>query len=202
MAALERDDVRNVTVITEYPEKLNESNWNCGCIGGHTTNPFDDPMHASRLTMVAIDDDWTGYLSKHFAGTHSVVSCLGHRQPGWKHPELISRRLISTRGNARVIDAMAKCDIRRVVAISSIALGGEGRTKRDEWPHWAWSVMSCLFRTFQRRGGDDLRGMEASYVDTDLDYLFVSPVGISKDRVPVGRYYLQVGPLMSAPMAS
>jgi hypothetical protein len=151
--------------------------------------------------MIKIDDGWSGDISRHFVNASGVISCLGHRQPGWKYPELISRGLISHAGNARVIDAMMKMNVSRVVVISSIAL--RGGDKRIEWPHWAWSVMRCLFKTFQRKGGEDLVRMEESYVDGELDYLFVRPVGISEDKVPVGRYYLQVpGENMSIDVAA
>ncbi|KAL3807345.1 hypothetical protein ACHAXA_011169 [Cyclostephanos tholiformis] len=173
------------------------ADWDCGCIGGHT-NPFDDPAHATRLHMIKIDDAWvgdvggsSGTLAAHFEGASGVISCLGHRQPGWKYPELIRRGLISHVGNARAIEAMQIANVNRAVVVTSIALNN-GSTKDAEWPHWAWSIMSCLFRTFQRESAMDLRRMEASYVDSSLDYLFVRPVGISEDRVPVGRYYLQI----------
>ena len=101
----------------------------------------------------------------------------------------------------RVIEAMMKMNVSRVVVMSSIAL--RGGDKRIEWPHWAWSVMRCLFKTFQRKGGEDLVRMEESYVDGELDYLFVRPVGLSEDKVPVGRYYLQVpGENMSIDVAA
>ncbi|KAL3776833.1 hypothetical protein ACHAW5_001181 [Stephanodiscus triporus] len=187
LAALENRSIDKITVITEYPEKLNENNWDCGCVGGHT-NPFDDPDNASRLDMVKIDS-WTKEqpdLATHFSGAIGVVSCLGHRQPGWKYPELIKRGLIAYVGNKQVIAAMNAAKVDRAVVITSIALNGD-----KSWPHWASGVMGCLFKTFQRKSGNDLIRMEAAYVESSLDYLFVRPVGIAEDKVPTGQYYLQ-----------
>jgi hypothetical protein len=195
LAALENETIDKITVITEYPDKLNEANWDCGCVGGHT-NPFDDPVNKSRLEMVKIDT-WTAakegqknLLAGHFAGANGVVSCLGHRQPGWKYPELISRGLIAYDGNRQVIEAMAAAKVDRAVVITSFALGG-GRGTSSEWPHWASVLMGCFQKTFMRKAGNDLAKMEAAYVESPMDYLLVRPVGISEDKVPVGRYYLQ-----------
>jgi hypothetical protein len=187
LAALENQLIDKITVITEYPEKLNETNWDCGCVGGHT-NPFDDSENASRLEMVKIDT-WKKEqtdLAKHFVGATGVVSCLGHRQPGWKNPELVKRGLVAYLGNKQVIAAMNAAKVERAVVITSIALNGD-----KSWPHWASGVMGCLFRTFQRKSGFDLIKMEAAYLESSLNYLFVRPVGIAEDKVPTGQYYLQ-----------
>jgi len=64
--------IEKITVITEYPEKLNEKNWDSGSPSRRThSNPFDDPRNASRLEMVEIDA-WKRTidrdLSEHFRG--------------------------------------------------------------------------------------------------------------------------------------
>ena len=196
LAALENPSITKITVITEYPEKLDETNWNwsfpsdCPASTPVTnTNPFNDPQLSSRLAMVPIDT-WKKEqldLTKHFIGAMGVVSCLGHRQPGWKSKELITRGLIAYDGNKQVIAAMNEAKVTRVVVITSIALHGD-----KTWPHWASKVMGCLFQTFQRKAGNDLIKMENAYVESSLDYLFVRPVGIEETKIPVGRYYLQV----------
>ena len=173
-------------VITEYPEKLDEKNWECNCPGGHT-NPFNDPEAASRLEMVKVDtlkNDQSG-LAKHFEGA-AVVSCLGHRQPGWKYPELRKRGLVAYDGNMQVIAAMNEAKAERVVALTSISLNGD-----KSWPHFATKFMGCLFATFQRKAKKDLEAMERAYEESSLDYLLVRPVGIGEDVVPKNRYYLQ-----------
>jgi len=181
--------IEKITVITEHPEKLNEKNWDSGsCPDGHT-NPFDDPENASRLKMVKIDTwkDELPNLSEHFVGASAVVSCLGHRQPGWKYPELKKRGLVAYDGNRRVIAAMEEANVERVVTISSFAINGD-----RSWPHPASKFMACLFKTFMRKARKDLEAMEDAYVRSSLDYLIVRPVGIGEDVVETGRYYLQV----------
>lgn len=138
--------------------------------------------------MVKIDS-WKNNqpgLAKHFEGASAVVSCLGHRQPGWKYPELKERGLIAYDGSKQVIAAMEEAKVNRVVAITSMAIKGD-----RSWPHWATKFMACLFMTFQRKAGKDLEAMEDAYTESSLDYLLVRPVGIGEEVVPKGRYYLQ-----------
>mmetsp|Transcript_23956 Transcript_23956/g.41002 ORF Transcript_23956/g.41002 Transcript_23956/m.41002 type:complete len:266 (+) Transcript_23956:137-934(+) len=190
LAALEKNEptIDKITVITEYPEKLDEKNWECNCPGGHT-NPFEDPKLAMRLEMVKIDT-WKNKdqpnLSNHFEGASAVVSCLGHRQPGWKYKELIKKGLIAYDGNKQVIVAMEEAKVDRVVTISSFGINGD-----KDWPHWAGKLMKLFFRTFMRKSRKDLEKMENAYTASSLDYLFVRPVGIGEEVVPVGEYYLQ-----------
>ncbi|KAL7537049.1 hypothetical protein ACHAWF_005643 [Thalassiosira exigua] len=159
IAALEKPSIDKIVVITEYPDMLDEKNWECNCPGGHT-NPFSDPDAASKLEMVKVDtwkNDQPG-LAKHFEGV-AVVSCLGHRQPGWKHPELKTRGLIAYDGSRQVIAAMEEAKAERVVAITSISINGD-----RSWPHWASKIMACLFTTFQRKAKKDLVAMERAIV--------------------------------------
>lgn len=125
-------------------------------------------------------------LAQHFIGAAGVVSCLGHRQPGWKYPELKTKGLIAYDGNRQVIAAMGEAKVDRVVAISSFAINGD-----KSWPHWASKFMACLFMTCQRKAGKDLSKMENAYSESNLDFLLVKPVGIGEEVVPVGHYYLQ-----------
>jgi len=84
LAALEKPSIEKITVITEYPEKLDDENWECNCYPEGHVNPFI--IEASKLEMVKVDT-WKNEqsdLAKHFDGATGVVSCLGHRQPGWK----------------------------------------------------------------------------------------------------------------------
>lgn len=192
LAALENKSVEHITVITEFPDKLNDKNWECNCFPneGHHVNPFDDPANVSRLKMVNVDT-WKKEqidLSMHFEGVDAVISCLGHRQPGWKYPELIQRGLIAYDGNKQVIRAMGEAKVDRVVVISSFGLRTDGDVS---WPHWARRVMACLFNTFQRKARNDFEAMEKLYRSSSLDYLIVKPVGIGEEKVPVGEYYLQ-----------
>ena len=187
LAALEKPSLEKITVISEYPELLDEKNWECGCVGGHT-NPFNDSNYSSRLEMVKIES-WKNdepRLAQHFEGADAIVSCLGHRQPGMRHSELIKRGLIAYEGNRKVIKAMEEANIDRVVVISSIALNGD-----KSWPHWANNVMAFLFKTLNKKARKDLEAMEEIFLESPLDYLFVKPVGIGENVVPVGKYFLQ-----------
>jgi hypothetical protein len=187
LAVMEKN-VENITVITEYPDMLDDKNWECGCPDGHI-NPFKDAAYASKLTMVKIDS-WKNdqpYLSQHFQDADAVISCLGHRQPGWKHKELIKNGLIAHDGSKQVIKAMEEANVSRVVAISSVGLNYGDKS----WNHWASKLMSILFLTFMHKARKDLQAMEKLYTESSLNYLIVRPVGISEDVVPVGTYFVQ-----------
>ncbi|KAK1743926.1 SDR family oxidoreductase [Skeletonema marinoi] len=187
MAGLEKN-VEHITVITEYPDMLDDENWECGCIDGHT-NPFNDEAYASKLTMVKIDS-WKNEqpnLVEHFHGADAVISCLSHRQPGWKNKELVTKGLIARDGNKQVIKAMEEANVSRVVTISSFGLNRGDKT----WPHWASKLMRLLFLTFNRKARKDLQAMEKLFNESSLDYLIVKPVGIGEDVVPAGKYFQQ-----------
>ena len=190
LAAAENKSVERITVITEYPEKLNEKNWDCNCLPDGHTNPFDVTDIALKLKLVKVDS-WKEEqidLSKHFQGATAVISALGHRQPGWKYPELIQRGLVAYVGNKQIVKAMEEAKVDRAVVISSFGL----RTDKERaWPHWARKFMAFLFSTFMRKARNDLEAMERLYEASSLDYLIVRPVGIGEDKVPVGQYYLQ-----------
>jgi hypothetical protein len=112
LAGLEKKNVEHITVITEYPELLDETNWECGCPDGHT-NPFNVEEYASKLTMVKIDS-WKNdqpNLSEHFQDADAVISCIGHRQPGWKYKELRTKGLIARDGSKQVIKAMKEAHV-------------------------------------------------------------------------------------------
>jgi nucleoside-diphosphate-sugar epimerase len=185
LAALEKPQVEHITVITEYPELLDETNWECGCEGGHT-NPTKGE-HASKITMVPIDSWFNpqSNLAEHFQGATAVISCLGHRQPGVKYPQLIQRGLVATAGNQQVVDAMKQANVKRIVVISSHGLG--------ENIHWIGKVMKFFFWTNSRKAYKDLLGMEAIFAksDNDLDYLLVRPTGLEESIVPVNEWYTQ-----------
>jgi len=187
LAALEKN-VEHITIITEYPDILNEKSWECGCPNGHT-NPFNDEAHASKLTLVTIDS-WKNEqpnLSEHFQDADAVISCLGHRQPGRKNKELIKKGLIAYDGNKQVIKAMQEGNVSRIIVTSSFGLNRGDRS----WPHWASKLMRLLFLTFMRKARKDLQAMEKLITESSLDYLIVKPVGIGEEVVPTGKYFLQ-----------
>lgn len=184
LAALKEPTVEHITVITSYPQLLDETNWKCSCPGGHT-NPVKE--FPNKITLVKVDNWKTAPptdLEKHFVGAKAVISCLGHRQPAF------SDGLEASSGNKHVIKAMLSAKVQRVVICSSSGI-------EEDWPptefHWAGSIMTCLFRTFSRPGFNDLTAMERAYKkESDrLDYLFVRPTGLGEEVVPVGEVYIQ-----------
>lgn len=200
LAALEHEDViSKVTVITEYPELLDETNWECGCEEPHT-NPSKDEKYKDKVEVVAIDSWFNSHeelLTQHFKGADAVISCIGHRQPGWKYPELIKKGLVAAAGNKQVIEAMKQNNVKRAVVMSSVGI-------QEDWPamewHWSGKIMGWLFKGPCKKSFKDLNEMEEAYKknndktesDNDgIDYLFIRPVGISEDAIPKGKWKIQ-----------
>lgn len=111
LAALERDDVTTVKVLSQYPETLNETNWKCACPGGHELTA----EQRKRLEIVPVKNNWKD-ISGHFKDVTSIVSCLGTRQP------FLGGRC-ATAGSKAVVEAMKAHNISRVVSITSMGLG-------------------------------------------------------------------------------
>ena len=68
LAAAENKSVDRITVITEYPEKLSEKNWECNCLTDGHINPFKISDYGSKLEMTKTNS-WKEEqvdLSKHF----------------------------------------------------------------------------------------------------------------------------------------
>jgi hypothetical protein len=205
LAALERNDVSKITVITEYPELLNESNWECSCPGGHT-NPSKE--YPDRVEVVTIPTSWneedhSPTLVRYFHGASAVISCLGHRQPGWSHRALLQRGLVSTSGNRQIIAALQRTGglHRRAVVVSSVGI-------QEDWPPMEFSlagkIMGWLFKGPCKGSFVDLNGMEVAYKSYNdqsastsssssegIDYLFVRPVGIGEEQIPKNQWFLQ-----------
>ncbi|KAG7340698.1 NADPH-binding protein [Nitzschia inconspicua] len=191
LAALEQPAVSHITVVTEYPELLDEKRWECGCKEPHT-NPATD--HPEKIKVVGIDSWKNGshvkVLKEHMKDANAVISCLGHRQPGWINKELRKKGIVSAVGNKQVIEAMLATDgLDRAVVCSSIGI-------EEDWPpmefHWAGKAMKWLFQGPSKKTFKDLTDMELAYKEAkSIDYLFVRPVGISEDEVPVNKWFLQ-----------
>jgi len=180
-AALERSEVERVTILTQHPELLQESNWKCGCPEPHAFSEQDQ----KRMTVVPVkswkDDD----LIPHFQGATGVVSCLGNRQPLVGH-------WVSHLGNEAVIKAVQQTDgLKRVVVCTSVGV-------EEDWPPIEYFgigkwILGTIF-TLQFVMFRDLTKMERAYKatsETDVDYLLVRPVGIGEDVLPVGKWVLQ-----------
>jgi len=187
LAALEKPEVSKITVITEHPEKLDEKNWDSY---GEKTNPFNNPEFSPRLAMVKVEGSWKkpqDNLADHFQGADAVISCLGHRQPGIQNKELLKKGLVAFDGNKQVIRAMQEAKVDRAVVITSMGLRGDD----GAWKHFAAGILKAMFKTVARKARKDLEAMENLYVQSQLDYLFVRPVGISEDCKPAGKYFIQ-----------
>lgn len=197
LAALEQPTVEHVTVITEYPELLDLSNWECSCPGGHS-NPSKD--HPDRVTVVPLFGEggrqpysWQNpppNLSQHFQGADAVISCLGHRQPGHLHPELIKKGLIAHDGTKQVLQAMKEANLSRIILCSSVGV------EEDKPPiefHWAGKILALMFKTNSKRAYQDLTRMEMAVKEEAswLDYVLVRPVGLGEEVVPVNQYFVQ-----------
>jgi hypothetical protein len=191
LAALEQPTVSHITVITEYPDLLNEKRWECGCATPHT-NPATD--HPDKVKVIGIDSwkttNHVELLKTHMHGANAVISCLGHRQPGWINKDLKKKGIVSAVGNRQVIEAIQATEgLNRAVVISSVGI-------QEDWPpmefHWAGKAMKWLFQGPSKQTFRDLSDMELAYKDaTDIDYLFVRPTGISEEVLPANEWFLQ-----------
>lgn len=177
-AALERADVESIVVLTQQPELLQESNWNCGC--EERPHEFSE-ADKKRLTVVPVKSWKTDDLVPHFAGATGVVSCLGNRQP-------FTGAWVSNQGNAAVIRAMKDANIKRAVVISSMGV-------EEDWPpmefHWGGKILAGLFMSIGWFSFRDLTLMERAYRASDIDFLFVRPVGLGEDIVPKNEWFIQ-----------
>lgn len=176
--ALEHPDVQDVTVLTKFPQMLEETNWNCGC---ETTHSFTEDQR-KRMKVIRVQDWKKDNLVDHFSGVTAVISCLGNRQP-------FTRPWDAAEGNAVVIQAMKEHSIQRSVVMSSMGI-------EEDWPPMeSWKpgkiIMSIMFMTCSKASFRDLTKMERSYRASQLDYLLVRPVGIGEEVKPAGTWKLQ-----------
>lgn len=189
LAALERDDVEHVTVLTRHPQLiLEESKWNCACPEPHIFSETDK----GRMTIVPVqswkDDD----IVSHFHTATAVITALGNRQPFFGHYEAAD-------GNDAVLHAIQELhktsknnDLKRVVICSSVGI-------EEDWPPLEFFTMgrvalSTMFLTCSKRNFKDLTTMERQYKATDessIDYLIVRPVGLGEEIKPVNAWVIQ-----------
>lgn len=197
LAALEQPTIEQITVITEYPELLDVTkHWECSCPGGHS-NPAKD--HPTRVQLVplpggtATETAWKipqPELAQHFQGADAVISCLGHRQPGHLHPQLIKKGLIAHDGTKQVLQAMKQANVSRLILCTSVGV------EEDKPPmefHWAGKILALMFKTNSKRAYQDLTKMEIAVKEQAawLDYVLVRPVGLGEEVVPVNQYFVQ-----------
>lgn len=190
--ALEDSDIDEVLVLTQYPELLEETNWNCGCPGGHSLSK----EQRQRLQVVKIEDNWKDHtkLVEHFTNATYVVSAIGNREP-WKELE---NDWLANVGTIAVVKAMkeAKNCTKRIVIMSSVGVNEDWPPMENiPWNSGKYAMMGMVFMTMGRTSYQDMCEMEKSVVkeaeDGALDYLFVRPVGIGPGAIPVGEWVIQ-----------
>ena len=189
-AALDRKDVTSIHVLTQHPELLELSNWECGCPEPHNLTLKDHRYHVVPIQSWTDVDEYQTKIAPSFEGATAVVSCLGNRQPGL-FDKTLKKGWVSYDGNKAVLQAMKQHAVKRAVVISSVGIA-------EDWPpmewHWAGKILACMFRTNTRKAFDDLTKMEHLYRELppdDIDYLLVRPVGISEDAAPKGKWRIQ-----------
>lgn len=192
LAGLERtDDIDHVTILTQHPDLLEESNWNCGCEEPHSFTEKD----RERMTIVHIEKSWKETdLSPYLKDITTIISCVGNRQPFFGHYD-------SSECNESLIRAMEKVkndnenkdsDFSfRVAVITTVGIN-------EDWPALEFFTigriaMTLIFLVFARKMYHDLTGMENMYRSSAdfVNYLLVRPVGISEDVKPIGSWVIQ-----------
>lgn len=177
-----KNEIEGITVLTPYPDLLDETNWNCGC-----PNPHGFSKEEKQLFQLVQVKDWgdKGLLS-YFKDATAVISCVGNRQPTFMNVQPKSWEAFES--NQMVIQAMKEHGIKRAVVMSSMGV-------EEDWPpmefHWAGKIMACFFLTCVRKAYKDLTNMERAYRSSDLDYLLVRPVGIGEEVLPENKWHLQ-----------
>ncbi len=141
----------------------------------------DDALRAqlrrdlAEVTIAHADvDDTTAtarVLDSAFDGADAVVACVGSRQPSFG-------RWVS-QGAELILAAMKKQEVKRLVILSSMGIG-------EDWiPFGVVKVIwSTMLNTVSREVRRDLNRMEELVRASDLDYLFVRPVGLTPEEPP------------------
>mmetsp|Transcript_34576 Transcript_34576/g.75693 ORF Transcript_34576/g.75693 Transcript_34576/m.75693 type:complete len:275 (+) Transcript_34576:198-1022(+) len=186
-AILHAMDSEQISKIKVYASKknmpsLDDANWKCGCEVDHGAEMKKSP-NFSKIEMITIDvtnkDEMESKLD--LVGVDAVISGLGNRQIF--HGDRVGRK-----GTRNVGKAMAKANIDRIVAMSSMGVN-------EDKPCMEWRTegkfMAALFNTVSRREYKDIAGMENDVRATDLNYLLVRPVGLGEGCVPRGEYFIQ-----------
>lgn len=177
-------EVEQITVLTRYPELLDETNWKCGCSEPHRFSEDDKKL----FSLVHVKDWSDKTLATHFKDATAVISCLGNREPTMMGVNPDSWEAFD--GNQAVISAMKEYSIERAVVMTSTGVN-------EDWPcmeyHWTGKIMSLMFMTCARKPYKDLATMEDAYraASDQLDFLLVRPVGIGEDELPVNTWKLQ-----------
>jgi NAD(P)H-binding len=188
LAALERDDVEHVTILTRHPQLIEpDAQWNSP-VQRHVFSDADQ----SRMTIVPVQSWKDDNIVSHFQRATAVITALGNRQPFFGHND-------AAEGNDAVLHAILQhqkmatnMELKRVVICSSVGI-------EEDWPPLEFFAMgkialSAMFMTCSKRNFQDLTNMERLYKATDesnIDYLIVRPVGLGEDIKPVNKWAIQ-----------
>lgn len=133
------------------------------------------------LTVVTADVADPAAVERAVAGSDAVVSSLGvplSRKPIY----------VYSRGSANIVAAMHRHGVKRLVTVSSSVLDP---TWRPTGEHFFNYVMDPLVnRRMGRTAHDDMRRMEATVRDSDLDWTIARPSGLF-DHPAVTRYRIE-----------
>ena len=192
LAALERDDVEHVTILTRHPQLIEpDAQWNCACSSPEQPHMVSD-ADQSRMTIVPVQSWKDDNIVSHFQRATAVITALGNRQPFFGHND-------AAEGNDAVLHAILQhqkmatnMELKRVVICSSVGI-------EEDWPPLEFFAMgkialSAMFMTCSKRNFQDLTNMERLYKATDesnIDYLIVRPVGLGEDIKPVNKWAIQ-----------
>jgi putative NADH-flavin reductase len=135
----------------------------------HTRHPDDFPIEHARLEVAAGDVHDVTAVAATIEGTDAVISTLG--VPFAKTPVAVY-----SDGIANIIDGMHAAGVKRLVCVSSSAVGPHPEPlaglvfEKIMQPY----VINKLGKTLY----DDMRRMEAIVADTDLAWTIVRPSGL------------------------
>lgn len=172
--------VANIRVFSSQIELLEDRNWHCGCVGGHSVGTREN---REKITLVRLDCTKETLLARHLQGLDAVISCLGHRTP-------FAGQNIAKTGTEHILKAIDQVKIPRFVLLSSVGIG-------NDWPPMEWSRegerLAGRFRTICWTQYQDLSGAELAVRKhaTGLDFLIVRAVLLPETMPPSHRWTVQ-----------
>ena len=180
--AIEHPQVGMVKVFSSNLDAMQEENWKCGCPFHHGVRLKESPGY-SKIQTYKVDVTKAEEMAKiDLKDVDVVISGLGNRQP------FLGER-VAKKGITHVLAEMSKNKIGRLIMMTSMGVNEDKPCL--EW-RWEGKIMAFLFLTFCRREYNDLASAEnVVKANESIDYVFVRPVGLGEDVVPVDNYFLQ-----------
>ncbi|MEI7556718.1 SDR family oxidoreductase [Candidatus Chlorohelix sp.] len=150
-------------------------------------NPATIYLKHERLQIKQADllsDD--SALEKAMAGHDAVISAIGITSG------LNAKVTLYSKGTARLVKAMSKQEVKRLICISSIGIDQE----KD--PNIPFIFQNVLFPLIFSNSAADMRIMESSVKDSELNWTIVRPAGLT-NKLPIWKYRIAVAPSLSRP---